>query len=463
MFSGELLPGLSVEIAAQLLASQLGIADPTRLLPLFSGQPVTLRRNLSVPEARKQFLALRKAGLRVYLQASSNAANTLQPESHHLAIPVMMAPIDTESVAAPAGAAPVAAQSDKQTRRNALEGLAYAALIAAGLVILRLALLPPVQPSLQVLAAGTDAQQRLWVLDNRQLHRLTRADEIERSETLPDDWISDGMSPVLAVLNDNSVLLNGRRETGWTLLRCSLTAPAACAALPLAPSFTAAPGFAVQPLSGEIVAIDYARNEILLLDEQGAVLAHAEHAATESSMPVIQQGLLYMSSATTAGLDVLSIDRESFGQQLDQLLIEPDFVTDSERVAAAVTVDAGWWLLLRDTAADNEAMHHRLISVDPYLAKPRDLPLAATRPRALIKQGPRVLVLDADQETLAQLSLSGQVGKAVAVAAIAGYNRDQREQASTARWQLGLAAAVLLLAALGAGLSLVWPARRTRP
>ena len=79
-FRGETLNNLAPALAKQNLA-QLFKLPPEKIEPLFSGQTVALKKNIDQATADKFQMALKNAGLKVYLQAVATNNNTSNPQT----------------------------------------------------------------------------------------------------------------------------------------------------------------------------------------------------------------------------------------------------------------------------------------------------------------------------------------------------------------------------------------------
>ena len=181
------------------------------------------------------------------------------------------------------------------------------------------------------------------------------------------EWGLDALEPpvvfgtketlfALGQLTGNSA--DKKQSSALQLLRCNITT-SSCEqfSAQLAGSYVNA--FAINPLDGSLLVADSAAGELLKVNNAGRVIVRA--AVTLPQQPVLrmQGGLLLMNSADGPAISVFRYEDETFGTQLDEILLLPTSAETLEkyRVIDFIWSGEAWWVNLVEPDSGRSAIH----------------------------------------------------------------------------------------------------------
>jgi hypothetical protein len=382
VFAGQLMPDTSPTHARRALADFFGVTDAATMTPFLSGRRVPLRRNLTREDALRLYRQLRSAGLICELEdaiaagdgaAPAPAARRAPPSAPVVTEPppaavvtepppaaVVKEPPPTASLS-PRGAAPntfalrpapAGTDGEALRERSLLQAIAAAG-SAAALLLLTLTLLwrfPPLPPDSAPAGpvAGTAAAGQLLLLADNALHRFGRsgrgltsieAQQLGFRRLLPPLAADPGGEIIVAAQRDD--------RSAPRLWRCHLEARRCEPALREAPSAPVR-GLAVS-LLGDVLYLHTENGELLRTGRSGEVQRARKLPPPAGNARILAAGgLLHIPGDSGPLLGVYRPDRDSFGVQLDALLLLPVYAAsgDAVRITDVVAHGDGYAALL---------------------------------------------------------------------------------------------------------------------
>lgn len=477
-FRGEILPDQDPKTARRNFARLFAIRDPLRVEQFFSGKPVILRRNLDPKRAASWQLRMRGLGLQAELvkqtsdvQSPPPAPASQPPQApavHRPGPTVRPPPARNTSRWAPnpytlrpyqAGAAQRQRTAQAARLKQAGAAVAVVATIALVLVVLALRTLPAPAAVPALAAAASHGGGELMLATGESLIRHDRSGAEQEILELRNFGFT-GRLAALRWEGPQSLLLLGERRLGGNLYRCQLE-ERQCRLLADESGPLQADAVAVIETSGQLILANSSRSLLSLHDHRGYRLASSEHPLP--ARPVLQthDGLLLVNSAEGPGISVLRYESQAFAQQLDEILLLPPAALEAGLVAVHDFAWGGerWWATLQnpETGVAGVFRFDALWNTLGEVALPVD-----HQADALVPWGPRMLLLDLDQQQLLRFSSEGEPGVALA----SSHLQDMTEARSSTlqlRSRLGeLATATLLLLVLAASCFTGWQHLRQR-
>jgi hypothetical protein len=324
------------------------------------------------------------------------------------------------------------------------------AAIAAGLALALAAAMWRLPPAPPISGANTIAvapQERLVLLAGNQLLLHDRAGVSVEGVSL-DSLGLDTLAGPLAFDAGGDLLASGTRartaaiDGPTPLLRCT-PREQHCAPFAAALAGTTISALAVHPLDGSLFIADARAGELLKLDATGAILARASASVPAAPALRLDSGLLLMNSTLGPGISVFRYENDSFGEQLDEVLLLPPGEDDAySGVRDFLWSGEHWWVLLERTG-DTGAGLHRFDADWRYTDAPELAP--GSRPTQLVNWGNRILVGDPSRLPIARFSRSGAAEVPLLSTSLEQLRNANERNANLLRlgWRIALALAVL--------------------
>ncbi|MEQ9463466.1 MAG: hypothetical protein RJQ10_07375 [Haliea sp.] len=516
-FRGEILPGHDPEAARRNFSRLFAIRDPQRIEQFFSGTPVVLRRNLDPTKAASWQLRMRGLGLQAELikHIKETEAPVPPPPAPRQAppapaprqVPPAPPPPQAAPTPAPRRAPPEPTPQRPSTARAARPGVAIkplhpprsgarwapnpytlrpyqagtaqrqrplqaarlkqagavvalVALLALGLVVAGLRMLPPPAPVPQLIAAASQRGGGDLMLATSDLLIQHDRSGAEQETLLLRELGFTGELAGLVWESPQTLLLLADTSAGGNLYRCQLQ-QRQCRLLADESGPLQATAVTVIPASGRLILADSARSLLSLHDTRGRQLASSETPLPARPILRVQDGLLLVNSTEGPGISVLRYEARAFGQQLDEILLLPPAALAA---GLAVTRDFArsgdqWWATLEhpETGAAGVFRFDKLWNTLAEVTLP-----AEHDPGALVPWGTRMLVLDPNQRQLLRFSAQGEPGVALASPHLQDL-ADAHVRTLDLRARLGAVATTLLaLLALAACCFTFWQHLRHR-
>ncbi|GAB5412947.1 MAG: hypothetical protein Cons2KO_05500 [Congregibacter sp.] len=392
IFSGQLFPDTDRAEAERALAAFFGIDDPVGIRPFFSGRPVPLRRNLPRADVLRIYRQLRTQGQICDVVESEVAAAPAAPKAESTsAPPEQSTPESSPTKAATTHVATPETRPDKPPAEEALGGKApnlfalrpafspdlalnresatlralicgavgLALLIVAILVFVQLPKCPPgPEPKGPLAIAAFSSRELLVMTEGSLLHHERSglpkaryaAEDFGLARFAPPLHIEPSGTLILNAQTLNTETLNSRAVHGDLVLqRCDIES-LSC--------------FVLSANSARIASIAQSTlgDTLFLLTDDGRLLRADRSASITEERKLLpawgvprvlaRDGLLYTPASDAPLLGVYRPDAESFGQQLDALLLMPsteDVAVDRIRDIAISSSDR--WALMGGEAA----------------------------------------------------------------------------------------------------------------
>ncbi len=493
-FKGEILPGHDPARVVKLFASSFHIADPERAEKFFSGEEITLRRNLPKDEAARIFVNLRQIGMVTFTEKIEEKIEEKIVEE--VILSSEPEPVDSpESIDSPE---PVDSPEPTSVRRKRQPGapnffalrlsdragahdeeiersttFTKAPLIAAGIALLAFILVGARFWSQNQMDTATglgginiDARQQpvVQIADGLYWHDRAGID------TRVLDLFSTGLSPVLQFdffgsgellllqgghLNSNSELLAGLLGNSpqplATLKHCD-SHGMSCSELARTSKVIE---FLVDRRTNTIILASAERDVLEKLDLNGNTLASRPMELTAPLHLNLQEGILYLSQGESDTITVLKPDDRDFGMELDNIALSVDGSSLSGHIFPGDFVygNERWWVIMQSRDASTAGLY--LFSSRWKFEREIPLP-AASRPVELNRWSSKILVSDPDQQSIYRFDTAGREEKNFAsesvIAALndqqAALNLSQSLQALILVMLFGVAAGMLALSIL---------------
>ncbi|EED33501.1 hypothetical protein NOR53_1621 [gamma proteobacterium NOR5-3] len=400
VFSGQLLPGTDTERAKRTLAAFFGLRDTSGVAIFFSGKPVPLRRNITRSDAQRLYQQLRSVGLICELESANTPKPEPLPEPKPKPKPKPRPEPEAEPKPEPPPTPPPTPQVTppqptqqtgpaatikpaipaQTTSRAAVRGQtpnlfalrpAFSSLepsqlreaaqirsfIAAGAalalcavvlaVVLRFPAAPAGQEPVGALAGTTLPGDELVLLVEGAI-LLHERSGLPRSRVSASELGFSRLAPPLWAMKNGELLFNAAtEEDALRLQRCNLQ-ELRCY------------NFSPQAFASPVVAIaaSLLGDSIFLLSEAGQLWRSNSAGEIESTATVQlpwgqprilpSGGLLLIPAGDAPMLGVYRPDQQSFGQQLDALLVMPSaaIAAGQDRLLDVAQTGENYWALM---------------------------------------------------------------------------------------------------------------------
>ncbi len=470
-FCGEIRDGHDRGQAMLRFGETLGIDEQKRIMRFFSGDLVTLRRNLSHDTARRTARKLRKAGLITYIEPITEAdndpaANSPLPPEEASTESVVEAPETPPTKPAPAPFLDRSARAAKpnlyslrpfrnnaQVRsrasraRQVARGAAAVGLFAAVALLLlgiRYLLLPAPAPLPEITALATSEQGALTVVSAEQLFLHDRSGRPTTSIEAQAVSLSAFEHPVFYAGDELMVMGRAIADAPASppaLFRCVEAANECHQVLKLDENVTllAATGSS----SDGALFLLFASGDLQRFSASGELEAQVMVDLPAAPQLQLIDGLLYLSSAHAPGLSVLIPDRKQFGEQVDEILLLADGAQDlSARVGMFIRSGGHWWSVV-DKGPEGQSLQ-RFAADFTFLGQQPvgDQPL-------LVSWQDKALLGEVGSEALQRVNAAGEFEAPLEATSFLA-SRDAASNARTRQnlfWGIGFA----LLASIAAG------------
>ena len=352
-FAGRLRPGADPERARRAVAELFGLNKGKSVDKFFTGQQVTLRRNLERRKALRLRARLRAAGLICTVVKAGAQTPVRKPVKKPVKISAktrvkkpaktpIKTPIKTPAPrprrkvakAAPGGRAPnlfALRPAHPLARQRRLDALHIRGLVATAVAVTSCVLLVVISLRFPMAPAADEPRGPLAIESlpgGRLLFLLPQALLVHERSGLPRERIDAAalgltrLAAPLAVDSAGQVYLNGSVDGGPPrFLRCALGARECAPALAESEVILAT----AEGLVGAHRFLLNERGELLLSNRAGAILARTSVPPPRAQPRLLaREGLLFLPASEGPLLGVYRPDEPGFGQQLDALLLMPE-------------------------------------------------------------------------------------------------------------------------------------------
>ena len=230
------------------------------------------------------------------------------------------------------------------------------------------------------------------------------------------------------------------------LLRCAL-AESTCERFPADLENTTVSALVVHAQNSNLFIGDSTNGALLKLSPEGELLARAAMNLPAKPVLRLNSGLLLVNSPLAAAISVFRYEDTAFGQQLDELLLQPPTPNDTTYAGVRDFIwSAGHWWVLMEVAAGGGAHLHRFDEQWQFVDSPA---LAqGTNAIALVNWGDRVLVTDPSRIPVQRFNSDGMAEVPLASKALDELVQGQVRHAKLVQLGWRIALALSLLAAI---------------
>ncbi len=301
-------------------------------------------------------------------------------------------------------------------------------------------------------AAAIDNHSGVVLLAEDALLMHDRAGVFQTSVTAKDLGLHSLQSPLAfdslgTMIITGSTLTDTGEASSAFLARCNMQEKSCT---PLLQNNLGMRQFIINPVDDSILLAG--AGQLIKVDAQGKISAHAELALPESAMLRLHAGLLFISSVDGPAISVYRYETSAFAKQLDEILLIPPPAVEAGRsqVANFVWSANAWWVVLRNPDSGDQGLY-RFDENWGFLDEIK--PLTSNGPLELISWGEKTLVNNFRGADIARFNAAGKPEIPFTSSRLAEIWSTREEHSNLARWlwQGGVGfASLLLLVSMGA-------------
>lgn len=346
------------------------------------------------------------------------------------------------------------AVQSRDIMRRAFTGAAIALVLAVALAARLLGLTPP-PPNVGADAIAVPPQGGPLMLKGTEILLHDRAGVSDAQLSLTSLGVSELLAPITFDATGRLLApgrqIDPRSSEGDNpahadppqLLRCNL-AESRCERFPADLAGVVVSSVAVHPQNGSLFIADSSNGTLLKVSPDGEILARAAIDLPAAPVLRLDSGLLLVNSATGPAISVFRYEDAAFGQQLDELLLQPP-ATDSTTYTGIRDFlwSGGHWWVLMEHPRDGKPRLNRFDAQWTFV----DSPVLArgTNAAALVRWGDRTLVTDPSRIPVQRFNSAGLAEAPLVSKALGDLVQDQARSARLVQlgWRIALALCVL--------------------
>ena len=444
-FSGETLPEHDLATVKQGFARWFHIQENYRVDAFFSGQQITLRRNLDKAEAAGVFVALRQMGIVTHIEK-------VEAEEVILAGAEQAAPAPRRRKRQPGAPNLFDVQLSERAgidadQTSVSKSLATAPIIAAAIVFLAFMLVGLrfwaeswVQPDFGLGTVAVDPHQQPVVQIGEQLLFHDRAGLATRDVALASfgfenasafDFFDNGdllilqQEPPATVPVWLQTWLGMQERAGASLRRCQIES-GNCETLlaELGPT-----SFVVDRRTDQIYLADAQADSLRKLSSAGKTIASRAIELTDPLHLNLQEGILYLTQSGTDAVLVVKPDDREFGKALDTINLKVANASQTGHIypGDVAWFNERWWAIMQSRDGSTAGLY--LFSPRWQFERRVELPDTA-HPAALARWSAKMLVSDLGSETIYRFDAATRAEKEFSSASISSSLGERQSRLS---------------------------------
>jgi hypothetical protein len=236
----------------------------------------------------------------------------------------------------------------------------------------------------------------------------------------------------------------------WSLFNCDLSEQR-CAIAALPPEVTSIDAMALEPRTDVRYIASNAAGQLFKVSAKGELLGAIEIKLPPTPTLRLNSGLIYLGSANAPAISVLRPDNQSFGQQLDEILLlpAPAVAQQHSRVGDFIWSLDHWWVILYHP----ETLDAGVYRFDDKWKFIGQLALADnSQPQALLGWSDKVLILESNRQKIQRFSRTGEAEQALGSESLSTYisGRADDNELTSILWRISLGLlAIVFFGALG--------------
>ena len=444
-FSGETLPEHDLATVKQGFSRWFHIQESHRVDAFFSGQQITLRRNLDKAEAAGVFVALRQMGIVTHIEK-------VEAEEIILAGAEQAAPAPRRRKRQPGAPNLFDVQLSERAgidadQTSVSKSLATAPIIAAAIVLLAFMLVglrfwaeSRAEPDFGLGTVAVDPHQQPVVQVGEQLLFHDRAGLATRDVALASfgfenasafDFFDNGdllilqQEPPATVPVWLQTWLGMQERAGASLRRCQIES-GNCETLlaELGPT-----SFVVDRRTDQIYLADAQADSLRKLSSAGKTIASRAIELTDPLHLNLQEGILYLTQSGTDAVLVFKPDDQEFGKALDTIYLK---VANAGQTGHIYPGDVAWfnerwWTIMQSRDGSTAGLY--LFSPRWQFERRVELPDTA-HPAALARWSAKMLVSDLGSETIYRFDAATRAEKEFSSASISSSLGERQSRLS---------------------------------
>jgi len=428
-FNGKIVDRFDLSEVKKRFAKALLINEPKRAEQFFSGEVITIRRNLDKSAAIAFFKRMYRVGVVLKLEPAqpkpTPGATKTPPPAKEASYTQAILPAlsrDTKQPGAPNLFNLKPFRSTAGIRQRAASSVQimkvmYIASVVALLTLLILGARHALVPTPDAGVTHIDkiiANQRssLFIAAGSELFVLDRSGTDSKRYRFADLGIGTGAALLgfdlsgKLLIQDSSAVPIDEASSAQRLLRCDLQVPTCEAFAADIPKGKISDWITDIRTGDSFVAIA-GKNSLSRLTQNGSLISQQTVAMSSGVKLIFHQGLLYMNSSTDPAIRIFRPDSKGFGEQLDYILLLPQQAQKQghTQVNDFLWSADSWWVMMANPDTHGSALY-RFDSGWNYLSTAVMQPQSF--PQQLLAWSNKILVVERTRVEIARFDARGQ-------------------------------------------------------